>query len=772
MKLKYIAALVSLSLVSASAMAELKANDDTNQIEGTNGATMMRTTDNGATWLVFGTTTDGESYGVGNNFPGRETVVVANLDYNVINTPSYDADKAYSTPQTKVRYNGYYWTNQWWANPGEVPGENSVWLKGEPTNLQSNILGTYYFTPWTGEKALQYQADTKAKVAAQRKVIGYFPEWGVYEAHNYFTPDKIATDQISHLNYGFAVIKNGVITAHDTAKAPELMKEIADIANYRGITNMLSIGGWDNSQEGVFEAATATQEGTERLAQSIVDYVLKWKFHGVDIDWEYPDNDQEKAQFTNLIKVLRSKLDTAGLQNDIYFQLSAAVTTNHKNIEFINPAETTPLLDSVNVMAYDIHGAFDPITGHNAPLYANRQDADPKLNVSSAMHEYATTWQVPKSKLMMGIPYYGRAWGDVAATEIIPGLPGLFATGSASIHGAWDDVGEFTGTNPWYVLKDKLANADYARYWDSESGVPYLYNATTKEFITYDDPQSVQEKVDYINAQGFGGAIIWDLSGDTSSHELGAIVKSVLSKPVDEPHITNLQAGRDVANDKASLVVKWDMDRSSYNNKNFKLLVPSPTAKETIIWDFGKGEGATFCASKDTGGDIISRCLSVSMFVEPGVVVSIVDAEDESKVYGSFTATQDMLNTAEIQDVHKTYFDEHQGKLTFNVDLDKDLVQSRQYLNLVIDHKDSNGKVTSSELSQSFYKMDLVGKNTSQYSDGYAELSFNHFYSTYDFARAKAGDEFSLVLADGNTPGAKRLKVLSHLTVTPEVLKK
>lgn len=779
MKIKLVSIMIGLSLstclISANAMATLVANDDENRMEGTNGITMMRTTDNGEEWLGFDTTADGVDAGVGNNFPGTTTVIVANMDSKVIQTPLYDANSTYSTPQTTVRYNDYYWTNQWWANPGEIPGENSVWLKGEPTNLRENILGTFYFTPWTGQKALDYQASQKNSVAQQRKVIGYFPEWGVYDAHNNFTPDKIDYSQISHLNYGFAVIENGVVTAHDTAQAPTLMKQIAKDSNHQGITNMLSVGGWDNSQEGAFEAATVTPEATERLAQSIVDYMLKWKFRGVDIDWEYPDNDQEKKQFTNLITLLRSKLDAAGLQDDWYYQLSAAVTTNYKNIEFINPVVTAPLLDSVNVMAYDIHGAFEPVTGHNAPLYANSKDTDPKLNASSAMQEYVTTWQVPKNKLMMGIPFYGRGWGDVAPTEIVPDLPGLFATGSATVHGAWDDVGEFTGTNPWYVLKDKAASADYTRYWDSESGVPYLYNAKTKEFLTYDDPQSVQEKVDYINTQSFGGAIIWDLSGDTSQHELGSIVKTILTSAADQPHITDFQAARDDVNDSPVAVLKWKIDRTSFNNKEFKLLVPSPTTGKVGDYTFGNGKGfggAGDCTEGDTGGEEVSVCISMSVFLEPNVQVSIADAADESKVYTSLTVTQAMLNTAESRDVKQTYFDKVNGQLHFNVEVDPSLQQTRQYLNMVIDHKDSNGNITSSELSGSVYMMNGVAHHTSQNSYMVADLMKSRYYSTYDLSKVKVGDEYLFVLADGSEPNSKRLKVLSQLAITPEVLAK
>lgn len=528
-----IAMAVSACFLSTNALAALTANDDTNKIEGTYNNALMRSTDNGESWLEL-VTSDGTSAGTNNDFPGTETVVVANKLADVIATPLYDATQSYGTPNTKVRYNGYYWTNQWWANPGEIPGSNAVWLKGAATNLEANVIDTYNFTPWQGQQADDYQKQQKEKVAKQSRIYGYYPEWGVYEAHNYFTPDKIAWDQITHLSYAFAVIENGVVVTHDTEKGPGLMKEIANTSEQKGVVNVLSVGGWTNSEDGVFESAASTPEGVEKLAQSIVDYMVEWRFNAVDIDWEYPDNDQEKSQFTSLITSLRSKLDSVGKQNDRYYQLSAAVTVNHNYMAYINPAETSGLLDSVNVMAYDVHGAFDAITGHNAPLYANSMDEDQKLNVSSAINEYVNNWNIPKTKITMGVPFYGRGWGDVEPTEKIKGLPGLFAPGSATVHGAWDDEGQYTGTNPFYVLQEKLASGDYTRYWDPESLVAYLYNSKTKEFLTYDDEASITDKVNYIKDQGLGGAIIWDISGDDSNHTLGKIVATLKDSDSDD----------------------------------------------------------------------------------------------------------------------------------------------------------------------------------------------------------------------------------------------
>jgi len=576
MKLNKLTAAIILSvagLPSLVSAATVTANDDTNMFSGLDYS-MMISKDHGDTWQAY---TDSSQ----NNFPGSVVGMVAEKQELAIISRDYDPNRTYIGGET-VSFLGYYWTAQWWVDKGVSPSSDPVWKKGDKVDFK--VYSEFQFTPFTGQKAKDFQQQQKAKFAAQRKVIGYFPEWGIYDAHRNFTPDKINFAGLTHLNYGFAVVKDGKVLTHDTEKGPGLMQDLDQRTEKSGVTHMISIGGWTNSEEGVFEAATATDAGTNALADSMVSYMRTWHFDGIDIDWEYPDTEAEKAQFTKLIQKLRSKLDAQGLKDDKYYQLSAAVTTNHKKIQYINPQVTTPLLDTVNVMAYDMHGAFDPVTGHNAPLYANSKDADLKLNSASTMTEYANTWKVPKAKLMMGIPYYGRGWGNVASTEIVKGLPGFLASGSATVKGAWDDVGQFTGTNPWYVLKEKLASGEYKRYWDAQSHVPYLYSASKGEFLTYDDPQSVKDKVNYIQQQNFGGAIIWDLSGDTPEHELGNIVDDILDSSMPEP-VNDVKAtlydntymssiAQDVKEDMPCLTKVYPMVNHSANDKASSVNVP------------------------------------------------------------------------------------------------------------------------------------------------------------------------------------------------------
>lgn len=642
MRLNKLTAAILFSAIGfpiVSSAATVTANDQTNTFSGLDYS-MMITKDGGHTWTAY---TDASQ----NNFPGTVLAQVAPKQELAIISEDYDPNRTYKGGDT-VRFLGYYWTAQWWVDQGINPGTDPVWVSGDAINI--NAYATFQFTPYTGQDAIDLQNREKARVAAQRKVIGYFPEWGVYEAHNFFTPDKVDYSGLTHLNYGFAVVKDGVVTMHDTDKAPGLIKDLDKRTEAANVAHMISVGGWNNSQEGVFEAATATNAGLEKLANSMVSYMAQWNFDGLDIDWEYPDTEAEKAQFTKLIQSLRTKLDAQGKKDDKYYQLSAAVTTNHNNIQFINPAVTAPLLDSVNVMAYDIHGAFDPLTGHNAPLYENSHDEDKDLNVADTMSAYVNTWQVPKAKLMMGIPYYGRGWGHVPGTELIPGLPGMFNTGAATVKGAWDDADQLTGTNPWYVLKQKLNSGDYTRYWDPESHVPYLYSETTQEFLTYDDPQSIREKVDYINEQGFGGAILWDISGDTPEHELGNIVKEVKNTPLpddsdvpdDEPvpviDKTDLK-GIIVSLFDNETRVTINLDAKKFTSGNAytvavdgKYLFGTEGSKNyySYLYQYGK-------ESSLRTGDVASR-------LKAGSVITVTREYPNKGVIGQLTVTQDMLD--------------------------------------------------------------------------------------------------------------------------------
>jgi chitinase len=58
------------------------------------------------------------------------------------------------------------------------------------------------------------------------------------------------------------------------------------------------------------------------------------------------------------------------------------------------------------------------------------------------------------------------------------------------------------------------AASPWIRKFDNVTQTPWLYNPTTKDFISYDDPTSIGIKTDWAVSQGLGGLFCWSLDQD------------------------------------------------------------------------------------------------------------------------------------------------------------------------------------------------------------------------------------------------------------------
>jgi chitinase len=139
-------------------------------------------------------------------------------------------------------------------------------------------------------------------------------------------------------------------------------------------------------------------------------------------------------------------------------------------------------------------------------LYAAQNDPTPEFNIDVTMRAFLGAG-APADKLLLGIPFYGRGYGGVP-----PDDHGLFQETTAR-------PANWSGSDgDWKVLsKTRLTNPEYVRHWDSSSRVPWLYDSTSGTWVTYDDPQSIGEKVRYVRDHKLGGVMIWELGGDDGS---------------------------------------------------------------------------------------------------------------------------------------------------------------------------------------------------------------------------------------------------------------
>lgn len=164
-------------------------------------------------------------------------------------------------------------------------------------------------------------------------------------------------------------------------------------------------------------------------------------------------------------------------------------------------------LDWIDLMTYDFHNSLTPTTGHHAALSHSATSAADERSVERAVDQFLAAG-VPAAKLVVGVPFYGRAFADVRDRN----------------HGLDQLYGRYEGDHPWPQLVDGFIGKNgYVRYWDAQAQVPYLWNAQTRTFVSYEDPQSLALKAAFVKAHHLGGIMYWEQSQDPDGQLLGAI---------------------------------------------------------------------------------------------------------------------------------------------------------------------------------------------------------------------------------------------------------
>lgn len=342
-------------------------------------------------------------------------------------------------------------------------------------------------------------------------IVGYYAAWSVNKG---FTPDQIDAARLTHVNYAFANIGPDLrITMGYPYMDPAnfaLLNSMKKI--YPNLKTLISVGGWTWS--GLFSDVALNDTTRANFAESCVSFIKQHGFDGVDIDWEFPvggglpsniQRPEDKQNFTLLLQELRRHLDAQGTADGRHYLLTIAGGSGSRYPANVELSLIHPYLDYASIMSYDIHGTWDSYTDFNAPLFIN-DDPSPqyKWSVSSGIYEWYRAG-FPLNKLNMGIPFYGYLYSSVNNAN--NGLYQLFQ-GANSI-----DYSQ--------IVSRYIDAPGFIRFFHLQSKVPWLFNGSI--FISYDDPESIRYKTDYIKYYGMGGAMIWELSEDAGNTLLSAI---------------------------------------------------------------------------------------------------------------------------------------------------------------------------------------------------------------------------------------------------------
>ncbi len=327
------------------------------------------------------------------------------------------------------------------------------------------------------------------------------------------TAGAVDPHSITRLNYAFANIENGLMVPGFQHDAENFAFLTALRKQNPHLTILVSVGGWLWS--GDFSDMALTRESRARFIRSAVDFITQNHLDGLDVDWEYPGlagstnhfRPVDKQNYTALLAELRTALDRESSKQHRKLYLTIAAGASPDFLDHTEMRKVARIVDTVNLMAYDYYEpGSGPITGHHAPLFTNPRDPE-KVSADASVRAFEAAG-VPASRLLLGIPFYGHAWSDVPATS-----DGLYQPGKPAPH---------TGA-PFSTLPSMLENG-FVRHWDPVSDVPWLYNPSTRTFVSYEDPQSIALKCRYVRTHRLAGIMVWDFEDDDAS---GTLLKAL-----------------------------------------------------------------------------------------------------------------------------------------------------------------------------------------------------------------------------------------------------
>lgn len=309
---------------------------------------------------------------------------------------------------------------------------------------------------------------------------------------------------------------------------------------YPDVCIMISIGGWTRC--GYFSEMAHTREGRASFVQRCIELMQDYPWiGGIDIDWEYPGcdraaageddegcpvwstADEDSENFALLIKELRTAMDIAfGAKAK---RLTACAAGSSGSV-CTGWADAGKWLDCINIMTYDLAGVWDGLTGHSSSLSGTKKIVGyfmdqgiptEKLCIGTPLYGYTMLMKtVPQGKILgKPVETFRPAGPEISQKEIVE-----FESGAVSGYELYLEDGRWLSGERF-----KHHGSGWHFEYDDAEDAAYLYNEDEgseyyKWFISYENPLSLQAKLDYILKKDLAGIIIWETCHDTARYRL------------------------------------------------------------------------------------------------------------------------------------------------------------------------------------------------------------------------------------------------------------
>lgn len=339
----------------------------------------------------------------------------------------------------------------------------------------------------------------------RKEVLGFLPYWMLdatdLASMNYQLVSTVAYFSVGATSAGD--LDKGTTSVPSTGWAgwrSSSMTTVIDRAHAAGVRVVLTVTmmAWDAAAYGRMRTLLTSAANRARLIGQIVDAVRTRGADGVNLDFELVPTDM-RAQYTSFVRQLKAALVNAGVGSYLTVCATGGAATWATGYD-VPTLTAAGAADHLFVMGYDFNWSGSTRAGGVAPI-----DSPYALDVSTAMADFLE--QAPASKLIWGVPYYGRGWKTTSSQ-----LNGVTAGGSFSYY----YTGHLSGASTYGRLWDAVGKVPWYRYYDSAKA--------SWVQVYYDDAASLGVKYDLVNRYGLAGTGMWTLLMDAGRPELWRLI--------------------------------------------------------------------------------------------------------------------------------------------------------------------------------------------------------------------------------------------------------
>lgn len=336
----------------------------------------------------------------------------------------------------------------------------------------------------------------------RKEVFGFLPYWLLDAGSLQWMQYQL----VSTIGYfGVAANSNGTLTTSGAGWNgwnSSAMTNVINAAHAKGVRVVLTVTMMSYDGGAAQGALLGSASARASLVNAIVATVGNRAADGVNLDFE-PVSTTLRDQYTSFVRQLKAGLVSAGVGSNLTVCTMAGAASWATGYDLAGL--TAPgAADAVFVMGYDYSWSGSARAGGVAPM-----DSPYILDVRESVDDYLSV--IPGSKILWGVPYYGRTW--LTTSNALNATTVAGASGSSKAYG--------------YTAARNLA-ATYGRRWDDVGKVPWFthYDSTRTSWVQgyYDDAVSLAAKYDMVNQRNLAGTGMWTLLMDQGDNALWALI--------------------------------------------------------------------------------------------------------------------------------------------------------------------------------------------------------------------------------------------------------